>query len=175
MGAERDSGGPEDGQHDLDDPDPERPAVVAGFDRPGPARIHDWLLGGTLNTPLDRAQGVELLRRLPHLRETARRDRAFLRRCVRRMLADGVRQFLDLGSGLPTKGAVHQVADDLGVEATVVYVDHDPAVVALTNLLLADTPSACGIEADLRSPDLVLAHPDTSGLILQPQFVIMFC
>ncbi|WP_051766509.1 SAM-dependent methyltransferase [Saccharothrix syringae] len=139
--------------------------ATADFDRPNAARIHDWLLGGTLNTPIDRDAAATALTRAPALRELARAGRTFLHRAVQHMLDAGIRQFLDLGAGLPTMTPTHRIAHRHDPAIPVVYVDHDPATTARTNLLLDDTPTALGIHADLRHPDRVLDHPDTRRLL----------
>ncbi|XVV06066.1 SAM-dependent methyltransferase [Actinosynnema sp. CA-248983] len=142
--------------------------ATADFDRPNAARIHDWLLGGSLNTPIDREAATTAPRWLPLLRDVARDNREFLGRAVHRMLDAGLRQFLDLGSGLPTMGATHLVTRR-HADASVVYTDHDPATVARTNIILDTTPQAIGIHADLRRPGEVLGHPDVRRLLRNDQ------
>ncbi|NUT47799.1 MAG: hypothetical protein HOV94_10900 [Saccharothrix sp.] len=138
--------------------------ATADFDRPNPARIHDWLLGGSLNTPIDREVVTSAPHWLPVLRDIARDNRAFLGDVVRRVLDRNVRQFLDLGSGLPTRGAVHhQVRHH--PDATVVYVDNDPATVARANVILDTTPQAVGVHADLRDPHEVLGTATARRLL----------
>ncbi|GAA1343071.1 SAM-dependent methyltransferase [Saccharothrix algeriensis] len=152
------------------DPDSPAPAgaeqpgpAPADFDRPSPARAHDWLLGGTLNTAVDRDAADLALRRLPGLRELARLNRAFLHRAVRHLLAAGIRQFLDLGSGLPTMAPAHHVTRAHDEAIPVVYVDHDPTTLAHARLLLEDSPAAVIVDADLRDPGRVLRHPGVAG------------
>ncbi|MBW4720422.1 SAM-dependent methyltransferase [Saccharothrix obliqua] len=127
------------------------------FDHPNPARVHDWLLGGTLNTPVDRDTAALAEQHLPGLAELTRRNRAFLHRAVRHLLDRGVRQFLDLGSGLPTAEPTHHVTRRHGQATRVVYVDHDPVTVAHARLILEDSPAASVVAADLRDPRAVLA------------------
>ncbi|WP_433271245.1 SAM-dependent methyltransferase [Actinosynnema sp. CS-041913] len=143
-------------------------AATADFARPNAARIHDWFLGGTLHTPRDRAAGVAVLDRVPDLRALARHNRAFLRHAVHHMLDRGIRHFLDLGAGLPTMGAVHQLARARQVDATVVYVDNDAATTTSTTLLLEDTPTAQAVEADLRRPEVLLDRPELQEVLAQP-------
>jgi hypothetical protein len=132
-----------------------RPAATA-------ARIYDYILGGTHNFPADRAAAAELLKAAPFVPAVARANRAFLGRAVRYLSEVGVRQFLDIGSGIPTVGNVHEVA---GPRARVVYVDLDPVAVAESLEILDDRPGATAIRADMRQPDVILGHPDVRRLI----------
>jgi hypothetical protein len=126
------------------------PASV-NTDQPSPARIYDYWLGGDLNFEADRAAGDRVLAAQPSLREQIWGNRAFLRRAVRRLVSEhGVRQFLDLGSGVPTVGNVHEIAHRVDADVRVVYVDIDPVATAHAQLLLADTPGVTAINADLR-------------------------
>jgi O-methyltransferase involved in polyketide biosynthesis len=107
-------------------------------EQPSLARIADWLLGGTQNRAIDRAAGEQLTAMNPEVRDLLRESRLFAQRAVAYALREGVRQFVDIGSGLPTQGCVHEVADQTagGHDATVVYVDVDPVAVAHADLLL---------------------------------------
>ncbi len=135
----------------LPEVDPEQPSV---------ARIYDYWLGGSQNFAADRDVARRTAQALPHLPAAAWANRAFLRRVVRHLVAElGVTQLLDLGSGVPTVGNVHEVAAAANPEARTVYVDIDPVAVAHARALLADTPTAQAILADLRRPETVLAHP----------------
>ncbi|MEU7530070.1 SAM-dependent methyltransferase [Saccharothrix sp. NPDC042600] len=134
------------------------------FTSPNAARMHDFLLGGTLNTPVDRAAATAAVARRPELLDLARHHRAFLRRVVHHMVTTGVRQFLDLGSGLPTVHPTHDVARDHHDDLPVVYVDHDPTTVDHGRRILRDTAGTV-IEADLLDPDAVLGHPETRRLL----------
>ena len=129
-------------------------------DRPSPARIYDYWLGGSQNFAADREVGRRAAEAMPTLRAAIWANRAFLGRVVRHLAAErGVTQFLDLGSGVPTVGNVHEVAQQINPDARVVYVDIDPVAVAHARHLLSDNPRAAAILADLRRPDTVLAHP----------------
>jgi hypothetical protein len=133
--------------------------VPAGVDRatPSVARIYDYLLGGAHNLAADRAVAQRLTDIQPEVAEVARRNRAFLRRAVRFMLEAGVRQFLDLGSGIPTVGNVHEVAQAADPAARVVYVDYEPVAVAHSQLLLTGNPRAAAVQADITRPTDVLS------------------
>lgn len=144
-------------------------------DRPTPARMYDYLLGGKDNYEADRVASEEAIAAAPEVRTIARENRAFLRRAVRMLTESGVDQFIDLGSGLPTQGNVHEVAQRINPTARVVYVDHDPIVLAHGRALLADDETTTVIRADITSPDDVLAHADTLRLLdfAQPVAVLL--
>lgn len=128
------------------------------------ARIYDYYLGGAHNFAVDRElaeAAAELMPGLPHLMQT---NRAFLGRAVRFLVANGVSQFVDLGSGLPTAGNVYDVARRVDPEARVVHVDVDPAVVAHSRCMVS-APNAAMIEADLRDPEAVLDNSVSRGLL----------
>ncbi|MEU8817218.1 SAM-dependent methyltransferase [Actinoplanes sp. NPDC048796] len=131
---------------------------------PDASRVYDYTLGGVHNFAVDREfwQRVETM--FPEARLVARANRAFLGRAVRWLSARGVRQFLDIGSGIPTLGNVHEVAQEADPEARVMYVDIDPIAVQQSRSLLAGNPYAKVIEADLRKPDGILYHPDVLDL-----------
>jgi SAM-dependent methyltransferase len=140
----------------------------AGADptKPSIARVYDYWLGGTHNLVADR----ELARRMetldPRIPASCRASRAFLRRAVRFLAAEaGVSQFLDIGSGIPTAGNVHEIAQAARPGARVVYADRDPVAVAEGQALLADNPDAAVIKADLRDPAAILNDPETARLI----------
>ncbi|HEY0500484.1 MAG TPA: SAM-dependent methyltransferase [Kutzneria sp.] len=124
---------------------------------PSAARVYDYLLGGAHNFAADRAVGEKVLQVLPHGRQVAISNRSFLRRAVRYLVEQGITQFLDLGSGIPTSGNVHEIAPS----ARVLYVDHDEVAVAHSDLLLADNPDATMLAADLTTPSVVLDAPIT--------------
>jgi len=125
------------------------------------ARIYDYLLGGTHNFPADRQAAQALIAATPMIPKIARANRAFLRRAVHHMVGGGVRQFLDVGSGIPTAGNVHEVAPD----ARVVYVDIDPVAVAESLDILEGNRRAKALRADLREPESILDHPEVRRLI----------
>jgi SAM-dependent methyltransferase len=128
--------------------------------RPSPARIYDYWLGGSQNFAVDRQVGQRALAALPNLQDAIRANRAFLGRVVHHLAADlGVTQFLDLGSGVPTVGNVHEVVRYVNPSARVVYVDIDPIAIAHARALLADVDGVEAILADLRQPESVLSHP----------------
>jgi len=130
------------------------------LDRPSVARIYDCLLGGYHNFESDRTVVDRLLEHVPGLALTAQVNRGFLRRAVGCLLDQGIDQFLDIGSGIPTAGNVHELAQAANPAARVVYVDIDPTAVAHSQALLADNPHAIAIQADLRHPEHILDHPD---------------
>ena len=142
---------------------------------PTAARIYDYLLGGQDNFAADRAAARHLAELSPEIGQVARANRAFLGRAVRFLAAEaGIRQFLDLGAGLPTNGNVHQVAEAAEPGARVVYVDNDPSVLAHAQALTSGHRTAV-IQSDLRDPAAILAHPDTGRLIdLTQPLAILF-
>ena len=136
-------------------------------DIPSPARIYDYLLGGKDNYPADRAVGRADDRR--SCRTCGRRcswNRAFLRRVVRYLIGEaGIRQIIDIGAGLPSAGNTHEVALDACPLTRVVYVDHDPVVLAHARDMLHGVPSAAVIGQDMLEPDKILADPALRELI----------
>ncbi|HEV2377607.1 MAG TPA: SAM-dependent methyltransferase [Streptosporangiaceae bacterium] len=150
---------------------------TAAFDTtvPNVARIYDFWLGGKDNFAADREAGNKLIRAVPYAALAARANRAFLRRVVRVLAAEeGIQQFIDVGTGLPTAGNVHEIARQARPGARVVYVDNDPVVCAHGRALLASDETQI-IEADLRHPEEIINHPQTRELIdfTQP-FALMF-
>jgi SAM-dependent methyltransferase len=128
-------------------------------EKPSPARIYDFWLGGSQNFAVDREVGQRAIDALPGLQAGVRANRAFLGRVVRHLAERGVAQFLDLGSGVPTIGNVHEAARDVNPAAKVVYVDIDPVAIAHARALLAKVDGVEAILADLRQPETVLSHP----------------
>ena len=129
---------------------------------PQSARVYDYWLGGKDNFPADRALGDAIAEQVPTIRTMVRGQRAFLRRAVRWLAAEaGVRQFLDIGTGIPTTGNVHEVAQEVAPKARVLYVDNDPIVLAHARALVPGTNSGAVefILADLRQPEAILADP----------------
>ncbi|MFP3967771.1 SAM-dependent methyltransferase [Actinomadura fulvescens] len=132
---------------------------------PNVARIYDYLLGGKDNYAADRDAAERLLAVAPETAATVRENRAFLRRAVRLLAAEGVRQFVDIGAGLPTQANVHEVAREIAPDTRVVYVDNDPVVVAHGRALLTDSPQVTVLEGDLRRPVDIFADPALRALI----------
>jgi hypothetical protein len=139
------------------------------------ARIYDAMLGGEHNYAIDREALAAFTAIDPQVRALARANRAFLGRAVRYLAGAGVRQFLDLGSGIPTQGNVHEVAQAIAPGSRVVYVDNDPVAVAHSTSLLEDVPDATVVNADIRKPADVLNSPQVRELIDfdQPVAVLM--
>lgn len=135
-------------------------AGAAAEDKPSTARMFDYLLGGYHNFQVDRDFAEQMCQVVPYLRESAQIARGFLRRSVRFLVDQGIDQFLDIGSGLPTMGNVHEVAQAANPAARVVYVDIDPIAVAHGRAMLANNPAATAIKGDVRFPELVLDHPE---------------
>jgi hypothetical protein len=125
--------------------------------RPSVARVYDAILGGKDNFAVDRAVAAEAVKTMGDDGNGARLNRAALGRAVRYMVAQGVTQFLDLGSGLPTVQNTHQIAQTVSPGARVVYVDNDPSVYLHSRALLADDASTTVVLADVRTPDELLA------------------
>ncbi|WP_326686463.1 MULTISPECIES: SAM-dependent methyltransferase [unclassified Streptomyces] len=129
--------------------------------RPHSARLYDYFLGGKTNYSVDRKLAGESLRAYPNAMVAARHNRAFMHRVVRHLGRDmGMRQFLDIGTGIPTSPNLHQIAQAEHVDARIVYSDNDPIVLAHARALMTGTPEGATdyIEADVREPDLILEH-----------------
>jgi hypothetical protein len=140
-------------------------ADTAGFDatRPHVARVYDYLLGGKDNFAADRAVGDRIIASLPATQIGVRAQRAVLARVVRYLVGEaGVRQLLDIGSGLPTAENVHQIAQRIDPATRVVYVDNDPVVLSHARALLADDLVTFAAEGDLRDPAGILASPEVA-------------
>jgi hypothetical protein len=145
------------------DDDVRRTALPADyFQRPSPARVWDYWLGGKDNYPIDREVGDAVLAVNPQIADTARQCRRFLARAVRFLAAEaGIRQFLDVGTGLPTEQNTHEVAQAVAPDAKIVYVDNDPLVLAHARALLTNTTPegvTTYIHADVREPEAILAR-----------------
>ncbi|WP_091085211.1 SAM-dependent methyltransferase [Micromonospora nigra] len=126
--------------------------------RPSAARVYDYFLGGAHNFEIDRRLAEQIASMTPNLAATMRAGREFLRRAVRVLLDAGIDQFLDVGSGIPTVGNVHEVAQNANPKARVVYVDIDPVAVAHSRELLAGNDLTGVIHGDLRDPERILAQ-----------------
>ncbi|MCG5437842.1 SAM-dependent methyltransferase [Micromonospora foliorum] len=128
---------------------------------PSVARVYDFFLGGKDNFEVDRKVAEHALRITPDGPAAGQANRAFLRRVIRFLVSEaGIDQFLDIGSGLPTQGNVHEVATEQNPKAQVVYVDNDPIVLSHGRALLAAEGTATVIQADIREPQVILNHPD---------------
>ena len=140
------------------------PDLAPGVDtsKPHPARMYDYFIGGKNHFAADRETAADVLRKSPHVRTAARENRAFLGRAVRYLAAEaGIRQFLDIGTGLPTSDNVHEIAQAVAPSSRVVYVDNDPLVLAHARALLTSAPEGrtAYINADLRDPSSILSSP----------------
>jgi len=129
------------------------------------ARMYDYYLGGIHNFPADQEAARRVIAQFPLMPVVARANRAFLRRAVRNLVGAGIRQFLDIGSGIPTAGNVHEVAQAVAPDAHVVYVDIDPVAVAESLEILDGNDLATAIRMDLRNPRGILDHPATRRLL----------
>ncbi|SEL49046.1 S-adenosyl methyltransferase [Streptacidiphilus jiangxiensis] len=134
-------------------------------DRPQSARMYDYLLGGKTNFAPDREIAAKALEAFPGLRDVIRAGRAFLGRAAGFLAEQGVDQFLDIGSGIPTSPNLHEIVQEVNPAARIVYVDNDPIVLAHTRALLNSTPEGRidFLAADLRAPKAILDHPCLSG------------
>ncbi len=135
-------------------------------EEPSPARIYNYLLGGKDHYPADRLAAEELLIVAPDVRLAAMANREFLRRAVHSLVTDaGVRQFIEVGVGLPTAENVHEVAQRAAPGARVVYVDTDPVVIAHARNMVRGVPGTAIVEHDLREPAAILGDPELTSLI----------
>jgi hypothetical protein len=144
-------------------------------DVPNVARMYDYYLGGLHNFPADREMAQRVVGAYPSLPAVLQQNRAFLRRAVRHLVRQGVRQFLDLGSGLPSVGNVHEIAQAAAPDAKVVYVDVDPTAVLHSRLMLVGNPNATVLQLDLRQPQHVLGHRDLRWQLDLSQPVAVLC
>ena len=159
-------------------PWPAGPVPPQGLDVtvPNVARIYDHLLGGKDNFEADREAARRLLAAVPDAARAARANRAFLARAVQFLAREaGIRQFLDIGTGLPTRGNVHEIAQVTNPQARVLYTDIDPMVVVHASALLANSLTVAATQADLRQPDQLFTMPVTRTLIdtSQPLAVLL--
>jgi hypothetical protein len=139
------------------------------------ARVYDYFLGGAHNFAVDRALANEIARMTPNVGDTMRANREFLRRAVRYLTEAGIRQFLDIGSGIPTVGNVHEIAQGIAREARIVYVDIDPVAVAHSQAILAGNDRAAALEGDVRHVAAILAEPMLRELLdlTQPVAILL--
>jgi SAM-dependent methyltransferase len=135
------------------------------LDQPNVARMYDYLLGGYHNFEVDRIVAEKARQAYPDVGLTAQVLRGFLRRCVQFLVEQGIDQFLDIGSGIPTVGNVHEVAQQANPAARVVYVDIDPSAVAHSQAILRGNPNAAAIQADVRQPERILDHVEVKRLL----------
>jgi S-adenosyl methyltransferase len=144
----------------------EDPGLSPGIDisRPHPTRVYDYFLDGKDHYPVDRKAGEQVLEAVPTVKDMARANRAFLQRAVRFLARAGIRQFLDIGTGLPSRGSVHQTAHEITPDTDIVYVDNDPIVLAHSRALLAGE-HAVVVQGDLRQPDSILGDPALGKVI----------
>ncbi|GAA3456359.1 SAM-dependent methyltransferase [Dactylosporangium matsuzakiense] len=133
--------------------------------RPSAARIYDCYLGGRHNFAVDRAMAERALALVPEISRIARANRAFLDRAVRYAAGRGIRQFLDIGSGIPTEGNVHEIARSIDPQARVVYVDVDPAAVVHARQILDGDPLTAVVQADLLRAAQILGDPQVKALL----------
>jgi SAM-dependent methyltransferase len=135
------------------------------IERPSVARMYDYYLGGSHNFAVDRAAAQTLIATFPEAPLSAQANRAFMRRAVRHLVDAGIRQFLDIGSGIPTVGNVHEIAQQAAPDSRVVYVDIDPVAVAHSRQILAGNERATVVQEDLRHPERILEHPEVRKLL----------
>jgi S-adenosyl methyltransferase len=133
--------------------------------RPSPARIYDYMLGGSHHFDVDVDAAKRLLKAVPEIRDTAWSNRGFHQRAASWIARKGVRQFLDIGSGLPTVGNTHDVVAKVHRDARVVYVDNDPMVELHSQAILETGGTVSVLCADLREPEAILGHPDVRSLL----------
>ncbi|MFD4031942.1 SAM-dependent methyltransferase [Streptomyces sp. NPDC058637] len=143
----------------------ENHAVEIDTSKPHPARMYDWFLGGKDNYPVDEEMARQLLTLDARGGDMARVNRAFMHRATRWLAEHGVRQFLDIGTGIPTEPNLHQIAQQAAPDARVVYCDNDPIVLAHAAALLRSAPEGATeyIQADARRPDAIL---EAAGKVL---------
>lgn len=137
----------------------------AMLETPSAARMYDYYLGGSHNFAADRQLAERTVEAWPDVAHLCQANRSFLRRAVSMLTSTGIDQFLDLGSGIPTSGNVHEIVHAINPDARVVYVDADAVAYAHSTALLADVPKATALYADLRDPDSVLASPQVAGFL----------
>ncbi len=154
---------------------PREPAASIDLERPNAARVYDYLLGGACNFEVDRVFAQRLVEFAPQTRAILRHNRAFLGRAVRFCVEQGIRQFLDLGSGIPTVGNVHEIAQRAAPECRVVYVDNEQIAVAHSELMLEHNDNADVMLANLLDVNTVLGSEPVRRLIdfSQPMAVIL--
>jgi S-adenosyl methyltransferase len=139
------------------------------------ARVYNYWLGGTTNYPADRAAAQQAMAAYPDLALSARANRAFLARTVRWLAGQGIRQFLDIGTGIPVNNNTHEVAQAIAPDSRVVYADHDPIVLAHARSLLTSSPAGATdyLDADLREPGQILTAAARTLDLSQPVAIVL--
>jgi hypothetical protein len=162
-------------QTDLSTEQPDWLPPDVDLANPNAARIYDVYLGGAHNFAVDREFARRAKELLPDVDTVARMNRSYLQRVVRELTHAGVDQFLDLGSGIPTVGNVHEIAQGINPDAKVVYVDNEAVAVAHSALILEGNDRATVVKADIRQPETVLTDEGTTALLdlSRPVAVIM--
>ncbi len=140
-----------------------------------PARVYDYWLGGKDNFAADRSAAEAIIAVRPAIVRDIRANRDFMRRAVAYLAAEGTRQFLDIGTGIPTRPNLHEVAQDIAPDARVVYADNDPVVLSHARALLTSTPAGVTsyIQADLRDPGMILQEAARTLDFAEPAAVIL--
>jgi S-adenosyl methyltransferase len=159
----------------MPDESPEDPLLNLDTNVAHSARVYDYWLGGKDNFAADREAGDRVIAIRPAIRSDVQENRAFLRRAVRFLVADrGISQFLDIGTGLPSAGNTHEIAQEIAPESRVVYVDNDPLVLAYARALLTGTPGTTAyLSADLREPAKILHDAMETIDLSQPVAVML--
>lgn len=158
----------------MTEPNPAFTGIDTGT--PNVARIYDYLLGGKDNFITDRVAADQLVEAIPDVAEIARDNRSFLGRAVRYLAAEaGIRQYLDLGSGLPTQANVHELAQGVAADVRVVYVDNDQVVASHGRAMLAFGDQVAMVLGDLRDPVSILSDPEVTGLLDLSRPVAVLC
>ncbi|UJW35567.1 SAM-dependent methyltransferase [Saccharothrix sp. AJ9571] len=152
----------------MSEHDPDLVPDGVDLEHPNPARIYDWFLGGNANWAIDREFGAKAVAAFPMVRSMAKVGREFLGRGVHYLARQGITQFLDLGSGVPTVGNVHEIADSVNPDSRCVYVDNEPVAVAHSQVLLereGDLRRHAVLQADLRNPEDVWERAMDTGVL----------
>jgi hypothetical protein len=158
------------------DPDPARPPAGIDTSVAHPARVYDYWLGGKDNFAADREAAEQVIAARPTILRDIRANRAFLNRAVRYLAAEaGIRQFLDIGTGIPTSPNVHEIVQRVAPQSRVVYADNDPIVLSHARALLASSPQGATdyVQADLRRPEEILRHAQQTLDFTQPVAVVL--
>jgi len=149
----------------MSQPLPDWASGEIDLSKPSAARMYDYYLGGAHNFDIDRELARKVLDLFPDAPLAAQANRAFMHRALRCLLAAGVRQFIDLGSGIPTEGNTHETVHQKAPDSKVLYVDHDQVAVIHSELLLKDVPNTQVLQADFRDPEYILNSPQLKKMI----------